>query len=119
METLYHPKVFMPAWFKAPQERVALKWSNHAVRAGMNDRYGVIPVFKTLPLSQFEVVEIAAANNECTKLVVRGRFDNERDVVFVLIPPFEPGRPYFVKTVWFNLNSDQHKTLDRSKYAAA
>lgn len=116
METLYHPDVFLPAWFKAPTERVALTWSKHALLAGMNDKYGVIPVFRTIPLSQFEVVEIAAFENECTKLVVRGKFDETRDVVFVLIPGRES---HFVKTCWMNLRTDRHKTLNRSRYAAA
>lgn len=116
METLYHPEIFMPEWFTAPTERVTLKWSKHALRAGMNDRYGVIPVFKSIPLSKFKVVEIAAADGVCTKIVVRGRYDDERDVVFVLIPGTHH---HFVKTVWFNKRTDKHKTLKRERYAVA
>lgn len=116
MESLYHPEVYFPDWFVAPQERVALKWSKHATYARVDDRYGVIPAFKTIPLSMFSVVEFAASGENVTKLVVRGKFDETRDVVFVLIP----GRKhYFVKTVWFNLRTDEHKTLNRKRYANA
>lgn len=117
-EVLYSPDVFMPEWFKAPTERASLKWSKHATIASTNDRYGVIPCFKSIPLDKFEVVEIAACDNVCTKLVVRGHFNEELDVVFVLVPP-QATDTYFVKTVWFNKRKDTHKTLNRSKYAAA
>lgn len=115
METLYHPEVFIPESFTMPTERVRLSYSQHAQRASLNDRYGVIPAFETIPLSQFRLVELGMTNGKVSKIVVRGTFDAKRDVIFVLIP----GPTYFVKTVWFNLRSDKHTTLNRSRYAAA
>lgn len=117
METLYCSDVFVPDWFVAPTERVALRWGKHALLAGMNDRYGVIPVFQSLPLSNFKVVEFAAVGREVTKIVVRGHYNDDLDVVFVLIPGREGA--HFVKTVWFNKRNDTHKTLRRDRYAVS
>ncbi len=109
---LYHPDVFLPEWFTMPTERVELKYTKHALYACNNDRYGAIPVFKSLPLSQFRLVEMEAAHQEVNKIVVRGRLRAGMDCVFVLIP----GGKYLVKTVWLNKSDDTHKTLDRSRY---
>lgn len=115
-EVLYHPEVYIPESFVMPTGRVALKWSNHAKRAAQEDRYGNVPLFETISLRRFYLVELGMQDNKVSKIVVRGEFDAVRDVVFVLVP--EP-KHYFVKTVWFNLRTDQHKTLDRKRYAVA
>lgn len=127
METLYHADIFVPDWFKMPTERAALTYSKHALYATNNDRYGAIPVFESIPLSQFTLIELGvrqgkpnqfgiSAKREVSKIVVRGAFDEDRDVIFVLIPR---GGDYFVKTVWFNLRTDQHTSLNRKRYAVA
>jgi len=127
METLYHPDIFIPDWFTMPTERAWLTYSQHALYATNNDRYGAIPVFESIPLSQFTLVELGVrygkrnqfgvtAKRTVSKLVVRGKYDENRDVVFVLIPK---ENEYFVKTVWFNLRSDTHKTLRTERYAVA
>ena len=126
-EILYHREIFIPDWFEMPTERVKLKYSSHALYACNNDRYGAIPVFKTLPLCRFRLVELGVkkpkvnqlglpAKRVVSKIVVRGKFDETRDIVFVLIP--RQGR-YFVKTCWVNLRSDLHRTLRRDRYAIA
>jgi hypothetical protein len=109
---LYHAEIGLPKGFALPAERVALSWTRHAEKARKDDRYGEIPAFTSLPLSSFSVVEVGMENGRVAKIVVRGRYTKEKDVIFVLIP----GKVYTVKTVWINLHSDQHKTLDRSKY---
>ena len=125
-EILYHPEVFTPDWFEMPVERAVLKYSKHALYACNNDRYGAIPVFETIPLSRFTLVElgvrkaklnqlgIPAHPHKVSKIVVRGTFDATRDSTFVLVPR---GGSYFVKTCWFNLRSDKHTTLRRERYA--
>lgn len=115
METLYHADIFIPGWFTMPTERVKLTYSRHALYATNNDRYGAIPVFESIPLSAFTLIELGVNAGKVSKIVVRGRYDENRDVVFVLIP----GDTYFVKTVWINLRSDSHKTLNRNRYAVA
>lgn len=126
-EILYHKSIFIPDWFEMPTDRVNLKYSKHALYACNNDRYGAIPVFRSLPLSKFTLIELGVkkpkvnqlgmpAKRVVSKIVVRGTFDDTRDIIFVLIPG---QHNYFVKTVWFNLRTDRHKTLNRNRYAVA
>lgn len=127
-EILYHPSIFIPEWFTMPVGRAKLKYSRHALYATNNDRYGAIPVFDSIPLSQFTLVELGVrkpkinqlgipAKRVVSKIVVRGRFDKTRDLVFVLVP--QKDDIYVVKTVWYNLRSDEHKTLDKTRYQIA
>lgn len=118
-ETLYHPEVYMPKNSR-PLGHTPVSYSRHAARASKDDRYGRIPTPHILDLSGFSLVELAQEDGRDTKYVLRGALDGERDVVYVL--RYSVGsrgiRDYRVVTMWTNLNTDQHKTLDRSKYAA-
>jgi hypothetical protein len=115
---LWHADIRLPEGAALPNARIGLDWGRHAQRARLEDRYGVIPQFASIPLSQFQVIEVETDHTGyVTKWVVRGHFDAERDVVMVLIPECRPNF-WFVKTVWFNLRSDTHSTLDRSRYQA-
>ena len=116
METLYHSEIFIPEWFVMPTERATLRWGKHARHAAWEERYGRIPTFESIPLSQFSLIELGVQNGKVSKIVVRGHYDERRDVIFVLVP--DDGY-YFVKTVWSNLRTDKHKSLDRSRYAVA
>lgn len=125
-EILYHPEVFMPNWFEVPTERAVLRYSRHAMAACGSKRG--MPVFESIPLCRFELVELGVRKNKVnqlgmparppkvSKIVMRGHYDDKRDIVFVLIPEDEY---YFVKTCWYNNRTDRHKTLDRTRYATA
>lgn len=111
---LFHTEVGLPKWFTAPTGRVALRYTAHALRASADDRYGEIRVFKTMTLDRLDIIEIEAEGRNVTKILYRGRLDNERDLCMAVIP----GRTtWTVKTVWVNLRTDAHRTLDRSRYA--
>lgn len=113
---LYHRDAYgFPAGFECPTARVDLVWTRHADRARQDDRYGLIPRFANIPLSMFECIEIGVERSRVVKYVMRGHYKDNRDVIFVLIPTPD-GKPWVVKTVWQNLRSDVHKTLDKSKY---
>ena len=109
---LYHSDIRLPDGFTAPTQRVTLKWTRHAEDARWDDRYGQIPAFTSIPLSQFKVIEVGVEGNRVVKMVVRGHYTDEFDICFVLIP----GPQYVVKTVWMNRRNDVHKSLDRTKY---
>lgn len=111
---LYHADIRLPDGFEMPTHRVELKWTRHADRARLDDRYGEIPRFATIPLSQFKVVEVGVDMGRVCKIVVRGHFRLNEDVIFVLIP--NRSGPWTVKTVWKNLRTDSHSTLDHSRY---
>lgn len=117
-ETLYHPEVYLPKC-NPPRGHVRVSYTGHAKRASQDDRYGYVPTPHILDLTNFRLVELAQEDGRDTKYVMRGPLDDERDVVYVL--RYSIGsrgiRNYYVVTLWVNLNTDQHRTLDRSKYA--
>ncbi|AVD99363.1 hypothetical protein SEA_BILLNYE_191 [Streptomyces phage BillNye] len=116
-EVLYHSDIFLPGWFTAPTRRVKVDYGHHAKREALADRYGEIALPAYVNLKRFRVIEVGVINGRVSKILFRGKLDNERDLCIVLIPRGD--NPWRCKTVWVNLNSDKHKTLDRSRYAAA
>jgi hypothetical protein len=93
-----------------------LRYSIHAQQEFLRDRYNskqdaVLPDSHTI--AQTEVVEMEIIGGWAKKIVIRFSLDAHRDWVMALIPR-EDG--WMVKTVWINLKSDKHRTLDRSRY---
>jgi hypothetical protein len=110
---LYHVQVYMPA-LNMPKGQFKLIYSEHAKREAARDRYGKINAPMFLNPSDYQVVEVETDNNKnVRKIVYRGYLDSKRDIAIVVIPQ---GSAMFVKTVWVNLNTDKHGTLDHSKY---
>lgn len=109
---LWHRDVRLPPGFIAPEGKVELEYSDHAIVASSTDRYGEIRQFKTLNLARFSVVEVETRDGEVIKVVVRGAYNERYDVVLALIP----GEVFTVKTVWLNSKFDSHSTLDTGKY---
>ena len=109
---LYHFQIGFPKWFKSPTGIVAPEYGDHSRFEAQVDRYGKIDLPKTIDLAKFKVIEIGVEGQMVKKMLVRGSLDSKRDICIVLT------NTGFVKTVWVNLNTDIHKTLDRSKYCA-
>lgn len=109
---LYHADIRLPDYDRPPYH-VDLKWSRHAERARLTDRYGVIPSFSYLNFDACEVIEVGMENDVVRHFLLRIPMD-ERDIVIALAPV--SSSKFIVKTVWYNLKSDKHYTLDRSKY---
>lgn len=113
---LFHVQVYMPASLTFPKGEFALKPTEHAMRAAQNDRYGQITIPKTLHTSQYRIIEVETGpNNNVMKIVYKGRYDSNRDLVIVAIP--QTNNLMIVKTVWINMKNDRHSTLDKSKYS--
>jgi hypothetical protein len=98
-----------------------LRWSKHALQELRNDRYGVIyeaPFLRRFDSNDWTLVEAEtqalSIGDITTKLVVRREIDPTRSLVLVIIPdgPYEG----FVKTAWINLNTDNHGTLDKTRF---
>jgi hypothetical protein len=116
-ETLYHVETGLPRGFRVPDRRVEISYGSHAREEALSDRYGQIRLPHSLSLRRMRVIEVGVDNDKVTKILFRGRLDDERDLCIVLVPV--ANGPWRCKTVWVNLNSDQHKALDRSRYVAA
>lgn len=114
-EILYHTEIGFPRNFQPPTGTHKLQYSRHALEATLDDRYGQIPVLNQINVDRLQLVELGVQDRKVSKLVYRGQLDQERDMVVVVIPK-PNNQPWFVKTVWINLKSDAHKTLNRSRY---
>lgn len=110
---LYHKDVFVPhnvirrlpiGWFR-------LRYGIHAKRAA-NLRF--LPILSGLDTYKAEPIEFEVVNGQTRKIVFRTPINNDLHLSLAIDVTC---RPWFVKTVWHNLASDQHKTLDRSRYA--
>lgn len=114
MNGLFHSEIFMPEKIKnAPPMFLDLKPSKHAKRAADTDRYGVLKIPSRITFSGKDIVEAEFSMGKVVKIVVRLAYDATRDAIYVC------HLDGFLKTVWFNLKSDKHFTLDASKYQKA
>lgn len=122
--SLYHKDVFLPRRIRESFLQLTrnghgiqtLVASRHAENAAKTDRYGVIDLPSQMTFDTMEIVEIEHDGNKCVKAVIR-EVGQEKNRVFVLMP-ICLGQ-WLVKTVWWNLASDNHRTLNRSVYAKA
>ncbi len=117
MTTLYHKQVFMPATIAKLEQRVCdlgVK-TKHAIQEAANDRFGALQIPNSISFSGRDVIEAEHDGRRFCKLLVRLSYDATRDALYA-IGIDDKGWP-FLKTVWSNLKTDSHRTLDRSKYA--
>lgn len=115
MSTLYHTEIFLPEVLRAlGKKTLAPAITAHAKEAALSDRYGKIELPASVTFSGREIVEAEIDGGAVVKLVVRVAYDATRDLVLAI--GFR-GADSFIKTAWFNLKSDLHSTLDRSRYA--
>jgi hypothetical protein len=99
----------------------SLRWSHHARRELVNDRYGVINFAPFLGIhvpSKWELVEaeteFMGGEEILTKFVVRREIDPARSLVLVIVPDGPVSG--LVVTAWINLNTDNHRTLDKTRF---
>lgn len=105
---LYHRDVHLPfrlSW------AAMLNYSRHARHEATRDRYGALNLPRTLSTAEADVIEVEVQNGKPHKAVLRMPHDEQRDIVLVVLLDRA-----LVKTVWCNLRTDAHKTLDTSKY---
>ncbi|KWA83924.1 hypothetical protein WL29_21395 [Burkholderia ubonensis] len=110
---LYHKDVYAPdVIFRSPGV-VRLRYSRHAEDAAFDDRYGDLTCYLT-PYMDFDTAEIVEVELDVEGQICKrvARFQVEEDLVLVVVASADG----FVRTVWGNLVTDRHKTLDRRKY---
>jgi hypothetical protein len=112
-ETLYHTSIGFPSTFRAPVGEFALAYTHHALRAALNDRYGLIDLPASLRVSAARIIEIGHDNYRTSKILYRLAYSDDLDLCIVVVP----GVPMVVKTVWLQAKGDAHNTLDASRYA--
>ena len=111
------PVLLLDAVRKLRAGALPLKYSRHAMSEALNDRYGVLPVSAFprafIPGAGWTVVEVESNSaGQLVKFVIRRNvYYDPRSLVLVVLADGT------VKTLWTNLASDQHKTLDSSKFS--
>jgi hypothetical protein len=116
---LYNRKAYgLPAGaaevFVAPA--VDLDYAAHAYAESKADRYGVAELPGSIEVIAGDVVEVEVRGERPVKAVIRFPYDDNLDLVLVLIV-LSNRRSFFVKTVWFNQASDNHRTLRLAPYS--
>lgn len=113
---LYHVELGFPASLKIrDQYSFNLTYGTHAIRAAQTDRYGSMKLPERVVIPRNYIVEIETRDDvEVDKIVFRIPYEyrEDLDLCLVVIPSTQ-----FVKTVWFNKDTDTHKTLDKEKYS--
>lgn len=107
----------MPAAaFEAWLGELAVKLSEHAKQACLNDRYGRIDLQDgdAIEVEAEDVFEVEVQHGLPVKAMVRLAYDDARDMILALVIPH--GGVATVKTVWLNLASDKHSTLKKELY---
>jgi hypothetical protein len=113
MPKLYHKAVYAPeVYFRSPG-LVRLRYSRHAEEAAYDDRYCDLTQYLA-PVMNFDDAEIVEVElddeGQISKRVAR--FKVAPNLVLVMAVSSDG----YVKTVWGNRPSDQHKTLKQKKY---
>ncbi len=111
----FHVEVNMPERYKAPIYEGPLKYRRHAREEAQMDRYGSIPLPAVFDASKAQLIEVDFDTDvdKVVKQLWRQPLDDKRDIVMAIM---EDG---FVRTVWVNLRTDKHRTLNRAKYVRA
>ncbi len=116
---LYHYETGIPFKLNLPTT-LDLHYSNHALRAAQNDRYGCIDLEDTIATKGAKVIEVETCDRTGNpiKVLIRKDHDATTDVCFAIALNNSVGGKFVVKTVWLNKKSDLHRSLDKSRYAA-
>lgn len=110
---LYHYTLGFPPKFNPNVGTVRLAYSRHALEAAKNDRYGDIKLRGTLDTTAAKCIELGLERGHVKKLVYRISYSSSLDLILAC---YIEGSHFKVATVWLNLKSDQHCTLDASRY---
>lgn len=112
----YHRDVFWPKNVieDLPTGTYRVTYSLHALQEAIKDKYRLIPELPKLTLIEDNFIEAYYSYEDPEKFLYRTLLDGGDDLC--LIMKIENGE-IFVITQWINKSSDQHKTLDKRKYA--
>ncbi|MCC5610593.1 hypothetical protein LC612_28540 [Nostoc sp. CHAB 5834] len=111
---LYHSDIHMPAAYRQPIYEGKLRYKEHAIIASKTDRYGsfILPDAFIAKNAVLIETEVDGVRLRAIKQVWRQRLDASRDLVLVI------NWDGSVRTVWLNLKTDEHRTLNRARYVS-
>lgn len=110
---LYHSSLpNFPKIKNLPTGIVNPSYSIHAQDEAVKDIYNIIILPCEIDMSEIEIFEVEIINDEIVKIAFRMEYDE----IFDLCVAMNLDKKFTVKTVWLNEISDNHYTLDESKY---
>lgn len=111
---LFHADVYFPEYVRGilPKGKQKLKYTKHAMREAQTDKYGTITLPRFVDFDSSQIIQVEL-NDKFKKFVVRYPLNDKRDVCLVVK---QERSVWILITVWSNLKSDRHKSLDKSKY---
>lgn len=114
---LYHSETGFPFKVNLPRA-IPLVYSLHAQQAAKGDRYGHIALESTFSTLGATVIEVETDDQTGVpvKVVLRREYDSSKDVCVVIALNSQVQGRFMVKTVWLNLKTDTHKTLNKAAY---
>jgi hypothetical protein len=104
----YHYTLGFPKESPRPKGHTKLKYSLHAIEQANRKNIQSLPVFLTW---SFQLIELTLDHGVLIKSVVRVPHTETEDLVLVV------SANGTVITLWHNSRSDNHRTLNTSKYA--
>lgn len=112
---LYHKDIGFPAELKRPNGAFLVNYSDHALRAAADDRFGSIKLPAAIDFRPGRGAELIECETDAAGLIVKAVWriphDEDNDIVMVILMQRK-----LVKTVWLNRHDDLHATLDAAKY---
>ncbi len=87
-----------------------LHFTQHALRACLNDRYGPLKPSHEIKVTWDQIVEAEVTRGQWSKFVARLPYSQELDIIYVITAEER------VKTVWANKVTDKHGTLGTRAY---
>lgn len=110
---LYHFQIGFPQGFQPRIGRISLDYTKHAQDAALSDRYGSLKLPQYIDTNKAICIEAEIEGKSVLKLVYRMSYTDTLDLIVVVVPH---GLGFKVKTVWANLITDKHATLNESRY---
>lgn len=116
MSKLYHRDIGFPTVVESLfGKRFTFRFTHHAKWACLNDHYGVITPPAAVVVEKGQVIEADTDGAAVYKIVIRIPHTTDFDLCMAVMPNLNGDS--LVKTCWLNRVSDQHRTLDKSKYS--
>lgn len=114
---IYHKEIGFPKSLLMPIEIVvALRYTNHAKERIERNNYKLIVIPHFVKVTSDNIIEGYTTDTiNLEKIIVRIPYDRNRDIVLVLQPEFDKFKAKVI-TFWLNHKSDNHPSLDKTKY---
>ena len=108
----YHADIHMPEDAANLSFAALVKYTRHARRSAVEDRYGKIELPTVFDSRKARLIEAKYKDGRVWRTLYRQPYNEDLDLNLVIEPDTRT-----VVTVWLNENTDTHATLNEEEYA--